>query len=71
MPWDNQSGGPWGSGSKPPDLEEFLRSSQGMLGGFLPGNSPPSLSWPRRKNSSKSGGPPGPDPHGRIGHCAA
>ena len=38
MPWDNQSGGPWGSGSKPPDLEEFLRRSQGMLGGFLPGN---------------------------------
>jgi membrane protease subunit HflK len=38
MPWSNQSGGPWGSGSKPPDLEEFLRRSQGMLGGFLPGN---------------------------------
>jgi modulator of FtsH protease HflK len=38
MPRSNQSGGPWGSGSKPPDLEEFLRRSQGMLGGFLPGN---------------------------------
>ena len=38
MPLSNQSGGPWGSGSKPPDLEEFLRRSQGMLGGFLPGN---------------------------------
>src|SRR6516165_10100662 len=25
MPLSNQSGGPWGSGSKPPDLEEFLR----------------------------------------------
>ena len=34
----NQSGGPWGSGSKPPDLEEFLRRGQGMLGGLLPGN---------------------------------
>ncbi len=38
MPWSNQSGGPWGSGSKPPDLEEFLRRGQGMLGGLLPGN---------------------------------
>ena len=38
MPRSNQSGSPWGSGSKPPDLEEFLRRSQGMLGGFLPGN---------------------------------
>ena len=38
MPRSNQSGGPWGSGSKPPDLEEFLRRSQGMLGGLLPGN---------------------------------
>jgi membrane protease subunit HflK len=34
----NQSGGPWGSGSKPPDLEEFLRRSQDMLGGLRPGN---------------------------------
>jgi modulator of FtsH protease HflK len=38
MPRSNQSGGPWGSGSKPPDLEEFLRRSQDMLGGFRPGN---------------------------------
>ena len=38
MPRSNQSGGPWGSGSKPPDLEEFLRRGQGMLGGLLPGN---------------------------------
>ena len=38
MPWSNQSGGPWGSGPKPPDLEEFLRRGQGMLGGLLPGN---------------------------------
>ena len=34
----NQSGGPWGSGSKSPDLEEFLRRSQDMLGGLRPGN---------------------------------
>jgi modulator of FtsH protease HflK len=34
----NQSGGPWGSGSKPPDLEEFLHRSQDMLGGLRPGN---------------------------------
>ena len=32
MPLSNQSGGPWGSASKPPDLEEFLRRGQGMLG---------------------------------------
>src|SRR6516162_8391032 len=38
MPLSNQSGGPWGSGSKPPDLEEFLRRGQGVLGGLLPGN---------------------------------
>ena len=53
MPWNNQSGGPWGSGprgpwgsgpqqpgggSRPPDLEEFLRRSQDRLRGFLPGN---------------------------------
>src|SRR6516164_2727115 len=38
MPLSNQSGGPWGSGSKPPDLEEFLRHGQGVLGGLLPGN---------------------------------
>jgi modulator of FtsH protease HflK len=52
MPWSNQSGGgpwgsgprgPWGSGpqspgSKPPDLEEFLRRSQERLRSWLPGN---------------------------------
>src|SRR6516165_4933368 len=38
MPLSNQSGGPWGSGSKPPDLEEFLRRGQGVLGSLLPGN---------------------------------
>jgi membrane protease subunit HflK len=38
MPRSNQSGGPWGSGSKPSDLEEFLRRSQDMLGSLLPGN---------------------------------
>src|SRR5947207_15604270 len=41
MPWSNQSGGPWGSGSrgpKPPDLEEFLRRSQDRLRGLMPGN---------------------------------
>jgi modulator of FtsH protease HflK len=54
MPWNNQSGGgPWGSGSRgpwgsgsqqpgggsrPPDLEEFLRRSQDRLRGMLPGN---------------------------------
>ena len=53
MPWNNQSGGPWGSGprgpwgsgpqqpgggSRPPDLEEFLRRSQDRLRGLLPGN---------------------------------
>src|SRR3974377_411494 len=38
LPLSNQSGGPWGSGSKPPDLEEFLRRGQGVLGGLLPGN---------------------------------
>ena len=34
----NQSGGPWGSGSKPPDLEEFLGLSQDKLGSLRPGN---------------------------------
>jgi Bacterial membrane protein N terminal len=34
----NQSGGPWGSGSKPSDLDEFLRLSQDKLGSLLPGN---------------------------------
>ena len=38
MPRSNQSGGPWGSGSKPSDLDEFLRLSQDKLGGLLPGN---------------------------------
>lgn len=51
MPWSNQPGGPWSSGprgpwgsgpqqpgSRPPDLEEFLRRSQDKLRGFLPGN---------------------------------
>jgi modulator of FtsH protease HflK len=38
MPWSNQSGGPWGSGSKPSDLDEFLRLSQDKLGSRLPGN---------------------------------
>ena len=38
MPRSNQSGGPWGSGSKPSDLEEFLRLSQDKLGALLPGN---------------------------------
>jgi membrane protease subunit HflK len=51
MPWSNQPGGPWGSGprgpwgsgpqspgSKPPDLEEFLRRSQDKLRSLLPGN---------------------------------
>jgi modulator of FtsH protease HflK len=53
MPWSNQSGGggpwgsgprgPWGSGpqtpgSRPPDLEEFLRRSQEKLRSWLPGN---------------------------------
>jgi modulator of FtsH protease HflK len=54
MPWSNQSGGgPWGSGprgpwssgpqpsgggSRPPDLEEFLRRGQDRLRSVLPGN---------------------------------
>jgi membrane protease subunit HflK len=40
MPWSNQGGGPWGSGSKgssPPDLEELLRRSQDKLRTVLPG----------------------------------
>src|SRR5580692_2551767 len=36
MPWNNQSGGPWGS--RPPDLEEFLRRGQDKLRGLMPGN---------------------------------
>jgi membrane protease subunit HflK len=53
MPWSNQGGGPWGSGSgkgpwgsgpqssgpTPPDLEEFLRRSQDKLRSVLPGGS--------------------------------
>jgi modulator of FtsH protease HflK len=44
-PWGSGPRGPWGSGpqppgggSRPPDLEEFLRRSQDRLRGFLPGN---------------------------------
>jgi modulator of FtsH protease HflK len=40
MPWNNQSGGPWGAGGKnpmPPNLEEFLRRSQDKLRTTLPG----------------------------------
>src|SRR5947208_115164 len=52
MPWNNQGGGPWGTGSggkgpwgsgpqssgpTPPDLEEFLRRSQDKLRSVLPG----------------------------------
>src|SRR6516225_7352090 len=40
MPWSNQGGGPWGTGGggrRPPDLEEFLRRSQGRLRNVLPG----------------------------------
>ena len=44
-PWGSGSRGPWGSGpqqpgggSRPPDLEEFLRRSQDRLRGLLPGN---------------------------------
>jgi modulator of FtsH protease HflK len=44
-PWGSGSRGPWGpgsqqpgSGSRPPDLEEFLRRSQDKLRGMLPGN---------------------------------
>jgi membrane protease subunit HflK len=40
MSWNNQSGGPWGSGSRrPPDnVEEFLRMGRDRLRGLLPGN---------------------------------
>jgi membrane protease subunit HflK len=44
-PWGSGSRGPWGSGpqptgggSRPPDLEEFLRRSQDRLRSLLPGN---------------------------------
>ncbi len=44
-PWGSGSRGPWGSGpqpsgggSRPPDLEEFLRRSQDRLRNFMPGN---------------------------------
>ena len=43
-PWGSGSRGPWGSGqqpsgggSRPPDLEEFLRRSQDRLRSALPG----------------------------------
>jgi membrane protease subunit HflK len=54
MPWSNQGGGPWGSGSggkgpwgsgpqssgpTPPDLEEILRRGQDKLRSVLPGGS--------------------------------
>jgi membrane protease subunit HflK len=40
MPWNNQSGGPWGAGGKnptPPNLEELLRRVQDKLRTVLPG----------------------------------
>jgi modulator of FtsH protease HflK len=44
-PWGSGSRGPWGSGqqpsgggSRPPDLEEFLRRSQDRLRNVMPGN---------------------------------
>jgi membrane protease subunit HflK len=40
MPWNNQSGGPWGAGGKsptPPNLEELLRRAQDKLRTVLPG----------------------------------
>jgi membrane protease subunit HflK len=40
MPWNNQSGGPWGAGGKnptPPNLEELLRRGQDKLRTVLPG----------------------------------
>jgi modulator of FtsH protease HflK len=44
-PWGSGSRGPWGSGpqpsgggSRPPDLEEFLRRGQDRLRNFMPGN---------------------------------
>ena len=46
MPWNNQGGGPWGSGRgpgpqssgpNPPDLEELLRRGQDKLRTVLPG----------------------------------
>jgi membrane protease subunit HflK len=44
-PWGSGPHGPWGSGpqpsgggSRPPDLEEFLRRSQDRLRNFMPGN---------------------------------
>jgi membrane protease subunit HflK len=54
MPWQNQSGGPWGGGggqgpwggrggggSPPPDLEEMLRRSQDKLKSIIPGGGSP------------------------------
>jgi membrane protease subunit HflK len=40
MPWNNQSGGPWGAGGKnptPPDLEELLLRGQDKLRAVPPG----------------------------------
>jgi membrane protease subunit HflK len=40
MKWNDQNRGPWqagGNGSKPPDLEDFLRRSQDRLRSALPG----------------------------------
>jgi modulator of FtsH protease HflK len=40
MPWNNQSGGPWGAGGKnptPPNLEDLLRRGQDKLRTVLPG----------------------------------
>jgi modulator of FtsH protease HflK len=42
MPWSNQGGGPWGSGSpppgsSPPDLEDLLRRGHDKLRNMLPG----------------------------------
>src|SRR5262249_58085824 len=44
-PWGSGPRGPWGSGpqpsgggSRPPDLEEFLRRSQDRLRNVMPGN---------------------------------
>jgi modulator of FtsH protease HflK len=56
MPWQNQSGGPWGGGgggqgpwggrgggggNPPPDLEEMLRRSQDKLKSIIPGGGSP------------------------------
>ena len=71
MPWSNQSGGPWGSGSRgpwgsgpqqpgggsrPPDFEEFLRSSQDRLRSLAAGQS-----WRPRHRAGRAG------PRGAVG----